>query len=103
MSAKDPRRAILIHLPPDLRRALKNSQARRGSRSLADTVRIELLDAPVAHGPATRGAVGRPLRLQLPKRQLDFWAAAARLQGLSPAELILASLLRKLADGGFAD
>lgn len=101
MSAKDPRRAILLYLPPDLRRVLKARQTRRRARSLADTVRQELLSSPIPEGPRDMPVSGRPVRLQLPVRQRAYWEAMGQRHGCSPARLIFASLMQKMADGGF--
>lgn len=96
MSAKDPRRALLVYLPRDLRRRLKARQAQRNARSLADTIRIELLNTPDPRPPFVQAhPVGRPVRLQLAKDQQARIETLARNFGVTAADVVLTLLMHK--------
>lgn len=83
MSAKDPRRALLLRLPDDLRPAMRRVRSGQRSSSTAASLR-RLVEAglrrsfdPEACPPEP--AAGRVIRLQLPR------AVRARLQSLAHA------------------
>lgn len=92
MSAKDPRRAILLRVPPALRPALRQVRARQRRPSTANALRhlvILGLQAPVVARVLDQPAVGRLLRLQLDPRTRARVAALAAAHGLSSASVVL--------------
>ncbi|MCV6597809.1 MAG: hypothetical protein OIF40_12110 [Mangrovicoccus sp.] len=99
MSAKDPRRAIMLRLPMELRPALRAARQGRRSASSADAMRVMLeralaqrVDQAPEFQPVAQGGQGRIIRLQLPRAIQRQIGDLARQHGCSDAAAILGLL-----------